>query len=53
MQTLLSRGFGFLLLGLLLIAFGMVMVLSLTFEGMNQILGIMAIIAGFLILIGR
>lgn len=47
------KSWGMVLLALLLIAFGMVMVLSLTFDGMNQILGVMAILAGILLLIGR
>lgn len=53
MQTLLSRGFGFLLLGALLIFVGMILVLSLTFDSRDVILGIMAILAGVLIIAGK
>jgi uncharacterized membrane protein HdeD (DUF308 family) len=42
-----------ILLALLLIAVGMIMVLSLSFQGMTTILGVMAIIAGVLFLIGK
>ncbi len=42
-----------ILLALYLIAVGLVSVLGLTFSGMPIILGIVAIVAGILILIGR
>jgi hypothetical protein len=48
-----NRSIGVILFCLWLIAQGMVAVLSLNFQGMNVILGIVAIIAGILILIGR
>jgi hypothetical protein len=41
------------LLALLLIAVGMVAVLSLNLDGRDTILGVMAILAGILFLIGR
>lgn len=48
-----NRSIGVILFCLWLIAMGMVAVLSLTFQGMNVILGVLAIVAGILILIGR
>lgn len=48
-----QRNWGFILLALLLIAIGMVTVLSLTFNGRDIILGVIAIISGILILIGK
>lgn len=47
------KSWAIVLLALLLIAVGMVMVLSLSFQGMTTILGVMAIIAGVLFLIGK
>lgn len=48
-----GRSWAVILLALLLIAVGMSVVLHLTFEGMNVILGVLAIIDGILWLIGR
>lgn len=48
-----NRSIGVVLLCILLIAAGGVLVLSLSFTNMNVILGIVAIVAGILILAGR
>lgn len=48
-----QKSWGFVALALLLITVGMVLVLSLTFQGRDVILGIVAIVAGILILIGK
>lgn len=48
-----QRAWGFVALALLLIAVGMVLVLALTFQGRDVILGIVSILAGVLILIGK
>lgn len=48
-----QRNWGFVLLALLLIAVGMVAVFSLTFQGINTVLGIVSIVAGLFILVGR
>lgn len=48
-----NRSIGGILLCLWLIAMGMIAVLHLQFQAMDVILGIVAIAAGILILIGR
>jgi hypothetical protein len=48
-----GRPFSIILLALLLIAVGMILVLSLNFTSMFIILGVLAIIDGILFLIGR
>lgn len=48
-----NRNVGVVLLALWLIAVGLVAVLGLTFQGMQIILGIVAIVSGILILVGR
>lgn len=48
-----GKSFGIVLLSLYLIAIGMVAVLSLTFDGLPIILGVIAILAGILLLIGK
>lgn len=48
-----QRAWGFVALALWLIALGGSWVLNLTFDGFNAIMGIVAIIAGLLILVGR
>jgi hypothetical protein len=48
-----QRAWGFVALALWLIAVGMSALLGLNFDGKDQILGIVAIIAGLLILVGK
>ncbi len=48
-----NRSFGVVILCIWLIAMGLIAVLSLTFVSMNIILGLLAIAAGILILVGR
>lgn len=48
-----GRAWSIILLALLLIAVGMVVVLNLTFQARDTILGVIAIIDGILFLIGR
>jgi len=48
-----NRSIGVVLACLWLIATGLISVLSLSFQGMGIILGIVAIVAGILILVGR
>lgn len=48
-----KRSWGEILLSLWLIAMGMVAVFSLTFEGIVVVLGIIAILAGLLRLLGK
>lgn len=47
------KSWAIVLLALWLIATGMATVFSLSFDGMNIILGLVAIIAGILFLIGK
>lgn len=48
-----QRAWGFVLLALWLIASGMIAVFSLQFDGMAVVLGIVAIVAGLFILVGK
>jgi hypothetical protein len=48
-----GRSIGVVLLAIWLICEGAIAVLSLTFQGIQVILGVLAIIAGILLLIGR
>jgi hypothetical protein len=49
----LTKNLGFLLLGIWLILTGFISVLSFNFAGLSLIMGILAIAAGVLILLGR
>lgn len=46
-------GTGIALLGVWLVLFGLSMVIHLSFEGFSLLQGILALVAGILILIGR
>ncbi len=48
-----NRSIGMILLALWLIITGAIAVLGLTFQGIVVIMGVMAIIAGILLLVGR
>jgi hypothetical protein len=48
-----TKNLGMLLLAIFLILFGLVQIIHLSFEGMNYILGGLAIAAGVCILIGK
>ena len=47
------RNFGMILLGIWLILHGLVSLAGLTFSGLPIILGILALVAGIFILLGR
>ena len=47
------RNIGFILLGIWLIAGGLIPLLHLSFSGMHNIMAIMAVAAGILVIIGR
>lgn len=47
------RSLGLRLLGIFLILYGLIQLLSLSFVYMNVLMGILALIAGLLILVGR
>ncbi len=49
----LTKNLGMLLLGIWLVMTGLIPILSLTFAGLGMIMGILAIAAGVLILLGR
>ncbi len=46
-----SERLGFILLGIWLILEGLIMLLGLTFAGLNVIMGILALVAGIIILL--
>ena len=48
-----TRNLGMLLLGIWLIVTGLVPLLNLSFNGLGTLLGVLAIAAGALILVGR
>ncbi len=48
-----GENWGFLLLGIWLILTGLITLLNLTFSGLNIIMGLIALVAGILIIIGR
>ncbi len=48
-----TENIGFLLLAIWLILTGLIQLLSLSFSGLNVIMGLLALIAGLLILFGR
>lgn len=48
-----KHSLGVKLLGVFLVLFGLVQLLSLSFVYMNVIMGILALIAGILLLVGR
>lgn len=48
-----NRSWGVVILCIWLVAMGLIAVLSLSFVSMNIILGLLAIAAGILILVGR
>jgi uncharacterized membrane protein HdeD (DUF308 family) len=48
-----QKNLGFLLLAIFLILYGLIALFSLTFNGLPIIMGILALVAGILILIGR
>lgn len=47
------RSLGLKLLGIFLILYGLIQLLSLSFVYMNVLMGILALIAGILVLVGR
>jgi hypothetical protein len=47
------RNIGFILLGIWLIASGLIPLLHLSFSGMHNIMAVMAVAAGILIIVGR
>ena len=53
MKPMLTRSLGMLLLGIWLIATGLIPLLQLHFAGLATIMAILAIAAGVLILLGR
>ena len=53
MATTLTKNLGMLLLGVWLILSGLLPLINLSFAGIGIIMGILAIAAGVLILIGR
>jgi len=48
-----TRRLGFLLLAIFLILYGLIALFSLSFSGLNIIMGLLALIAGILILFER
>jgi uncharacterized membrane protein HdeD (DUF308 family) len=48
-----TKNIGMLLLAILLILYGLVNLLSLSFQGLPIIMGVLAVAAGVFILIGR
>ena len=48
-----TRSIGMLLLAILLILYGLIALFSLSFDGLSLIMGLLAIVAGGFILIGR
>ena len=48
-----TKNLGILLLGIWLIATGLIPLLHLSFEGLWMVMGVLAIAAGALILVGR
>jgi uncharacterized membrane protein HdeD (DUF308 family) len=48
-----TRNIGFLLLAIWLILYGLTALFSLSFSGLGLIMGLLAIVAGIFILIGR
>ena len=48
-----TRNLGMLLLAIFLILYGLIALFSITFTGIGVIMGILALAAGILILIGR
>ncbi len=48
-----TRNLGFLLLAIFLILYGLIALFSLNFSGLSVIMGILALAAGILILLGR
>lgn len=49
----LKKGLGFILLGIWLLATGLIQLLNFSFSGLGTIMAILAIAAGVLILFGR
>ena len=52
-EVRLNRNLGMLLLGIWLILSGLIALLSLSFEGLGTLMGVLALAAGALILAGR
>jgi uncharacterized membrane protein HdeD (DUF308 family) len=48
-----QKNLGLLLLAVFLIIFGLAQILSLSFSGMPIVMGILALIAGILLILGR
>lgn len=48
-----NRNLGFTLLGVWLILSGLIQLLSFSFEGLGTLMGVLALVAGALILAGR
>jgi uncharacterized membrane protein HdeD (DUF308 family) len=48
-----TKNIGFLLLAIWLILYGLIALFSLSFKGLDVVMGILAIAAGIFILIGR
>jgi len=53
MRTKITKNLGMLLLGVWLIATGLIALIGLTFQGLPLLMAILALAAGVLILIGR
>ena len=53
MALVLNKNLGMMLLGIWLVVNGLVMLLGLGFAGLGVILGILALVAGALILVGK
>lgn len=49
----LSISVGMLLLAIFLILYGLIVIFDLSFKGVNIVMGILAILAGILIIFGR
>lgn len=48
-----QMSFGMLLLGIWLILYGLIALLALSFQGIGIMMGVLALIAGILLLVGR
>ena len=53
MPLVLNKNLGMMLLGIWLVLHGLVALFSLAFAGIGVILGVLALLAGLLILIGK
>jgi hypothetical protein len=53
MEMKLTKKLGLILLGIWLVVTGLISVLDLSFSGLGLLMGILAIVAGLLLLLGR